>query len=154
MTKKDPRAPGAPWVLPYLMSKDAGKAIEFYKNAFGFEILEARTDDDNQVVHAELRYRDQWIMIGQEGVYEECTSVAPATNNVECPIAMCVYVDDVDQFFLKATKHGAKIKFAPDDMPWGDRACNLTDPDGYSWTFCTHTGVPAHQHGEGCCGGH
>jgi PhnB protein len=28
----------------------------------------------------------------------------------------------------------------PADMFWGDRMCSLTDPDGHTWNFATHTG--------------
>jgi PhnB protein len=26
----------------------------------------------------------------------------------------------------------------PQDMFWGDRMCNLLDPDGHSWSFATN----------------
>lgn len=153
--KKDPRMPGASWVSPYLISQDVEKIIKFYQEAFGFELLEAVEGEEGQLMHAELRYQDQFMMVGLEGTYGSMRS--PVSSGTECPIGLCVYVDDVDAFFEKAVKLGAAVRFAPDDMFWGDRACCIGDPDGYSWTFCTHTGkVPAHEHhhGEGCCGGH
>jgi len=42
--------------------------------------------------------------------------------------------------YKRATAAGAVSKSPPQEMFWGDRVCQLTDPDGHSWTFATNVG--------------
>ncbi|NNM59729.1 MAG: VOC family protein [Legionellales bacterium] len=139
MTTKDPRAPGALWVNPYLMSPDVSRSIDFYQRAFGFKLSESVKEEEGKVYHAELYYHDAFIMVGLEGQHDMPMS-CPKTTGVPSPICLCVYVDDVDSFFKAAVAQGAEVVFEPSDMFWGDRACCLLDIDGYSWTFCKHIG--------------
>ena len=156
MNKKDPRPPRAPWLSPYLISPDVKKIADFYQKAFGFKLEELAENEEGQAAHAEFWHEGALIMVGLEGEHAGPMR-APASTKTESPICLCLYVRDVDQFFAKAINHGAKVVFPPADMFWGDRACCVVDPDGYSWTFCTYLKgkKPAqHEHGDGCCGGH
>lgn len=54
------------------------------------------------------------------------------------PVAIFLYVTDVDAAFQKAVAAGAKIEAPLDNMFWGDRYGKLTDPFGHSWSMATH----------------
>ena len=121
---------------PYIMVQDVKKAAEFYKTAFHFEINELAPGDKEDVVHAELSYKNQLIMLGKQGAWGG-TSKSPATSGVESPISLYLYTADVDAFYKHALQQHAESVIAPDDMFWGDRMCSLKDIDGYVWCFAT-----------------
>jgi PhnB protein len=54
------------------------------------------------------------------------------------PIALAIYVEDVDSAFDKAVKAGATVKRPVADQFYGDRAGTLLDPFGYQWSLMTH----------------
>ena len=123
---------------PYLTVRNVDEAVQFYEKAFQFKISEVKSDDDNTALHAEMTYKDQLIMCGKEGAYGSSIQ-APATSSMESPITLCLYCDDVDEFYKKSLNHGAKSLSAPEDMFWGYRMCRLQDPDAYTWCFMTPT---------------
>jgi uncharacterized glyoxalase superfamily protein PhnB len=136
MSKRPAKPSGTPWLSPYLTVKDSDATLDFYQRAFGFEKKFAFPGPDGKTAHAEMVYRDALIMFGPEGAGGECK--APATLGVQPPVALCVYCDDVDALFARATAAGARVGFPPQDMFWGDRLCKLTDPDGHVWNFATN----------------
>jgi PhnB protein len=125
-----------PWVSPYIMVKDVDKAVDFYVKAFGFQVKEVAPDEDGSGVHAELTYNDQLIMLGKQGAFGG-TTTAPSTSNVESPITLYAYADNVDDFYQHAITNHAEGKQAPEDSFWGDRMCQLQDLDGYIWCFAS-----------------
>ena len=136
MSKRPAKPAGTPWLSPYLTVKDSDAALDFYQRAFGFEKKFAFQGPDGRTAHAEMVYRDALIMFGPEGAGGECK--APATLGVQPPVALYVYCDDVDAIYRRATAAGAKSIKPPEDMFYGDRVCELADPDGYSWWFGTN----------------
>ena len=54
------------------------------------------------------------------------------------PVALFLYVEDVDAVFARAVAAGATPKMPPADMFWGDRYAKLTDPFGHDWGLATH----------------
>jgi len=137
MTK--PRSPEFPWVSPYIIVKDVDAATDFYIKAFNFSKKELAPGDDGKSIHAELRYKDQVIMLGKEGAYGG-TTCSPATTQVESPMNLYIYCENVDQFHQHAIKAGAESLSAPEDTFWGDRMCRVKCPDGYVWAFATNIG--------------
>jgi PhnB protein len=127
----------APWLSPYIMVKDVDAAMEFYLKAFRFEKRDSAPGEDGTTWHAELRYKDQLVMLGKQGGYDKKT-LSPATSGVESPMMLYFYCEDVDKFYQHAVAAGAKSLGEPEDMFWGDRMCRLQDPDGYIWSVATH----------------
>ncbi len=137
MSQRPARPEGMPWLSPYLTVKDSDAALEFYRRAFGFETRHAVPGPDGRTMHAEVTWRDAVIMLGPEG---SCDTRSPATSGTPSPVQLYVYCDDVDALFARATEAGARPSYPPRDMFWGDRMCQLIDPDGHSWNFATHLG--------------
>jgi uncharacterized glyoxalase superfamily protein PhnB len=139
-----PKPKDTPWLTPYLTVRDAAKALAFYESAFGFTRGDVLTDDAGRVVHADVFWHEARVMFAPEDPTVPAPptgpSRAPAVSWTTSPVALYVYVDDVDLLFARATSTGAGVVSPPADMPWGDRMTSLTDPDGHTWNFATHIG--------------
>ncbi len=120
-----------------LLFKDARKALEFYKRAFGAEARYVMPGPDGKgVMHAELRIGNSIIMMGEEHPQEQCKSAETIGGS---PVSFYIYLENVDEAFRKALAAGAEARMPVDDMFWGDRAGTVRDPFGYDWTLATHT---------------
>src|SRR3990172_1782053 len=120
-------------VTPALILRDATKAIEFYKKAFGAKERELILGPDNKVMHAEIEIGNSIVMLGDEMMgYRSAETIGGS------PVAFYVYVEDVDTAFQNALDAGAKQTMKVSDMFWGDRIGQLEDPFGYKWSIATH----------------
>lgn len=132
-----PIAEGFHSVTPMLMFKDARKAIEFYKRAFGAAKRYAMPGPDGKgVMHAELLIGNSIIMMGEEHPNEQCKSAETLGGS---PVSFYIYLENVDEAFRRALEAGAEIRMPVQDMFWGDRVGTVQDPFGYSWSLATHT---------------
>jgi len=124
-------------VTPIFVFKDARKAIEFYKQAFGAEERLAMPGPDGKgVMHAELRIGNSIIMMGEENPQQRCKSAETSGGS---PVSFYLYIENVDEAFRKAIDAGAEVRMPVQDMFWGDRVGTVQDPFGYSWMLATHT---------------
>ena len=122
-------------LTPYLVIKGAAEAIEFYKSAFGAVEIIRMPGPGGRIMHAEVKIGNTMLMLSDENAergYLSPTTRGGATSSV------MLYTDDVDATFKKALAAGAKQQTAPEDMFWGDRMSNVTDPFGHSWAIATH----------------
>lgn len=132
-----PIAEGFHSVTPMLMFRDARKAIEFYKRAFGAVERYAMPGPDGKgVMHAELLIGNSIIMMGEEHPNEQCKSAETLGGS---PVSFYIYLENVDDAFQKALTAGAETRMPVQDMFWGDRVGTVQDPFGYSWSLATHT---------------
>ena len=115
------------------------RIVDFYKKAFGFEVKLLVPGKDDTTWHAELKYKDQILNVGKQGVTEGGASFkSPLSSGIESPISMYIYCENVDDFYKHAISQGAEAVTPPQDMPWGDRMCRLRDPEHYMWGFATN----------------
>jgi PhnB protein len=122
-------------VTPYLTVNDGGRAIDFYKRAFGAQEIARMQGPDGKVGHAELRIGDSIVMLADEMPGSGCRSPQALGGTTA---GIFLYVKDVDSAFRQAVSAGAKSDAEPADMFWGDRFGRLTDPFGHSWSVATH----------------
>lgn len=123
-------------VIPHLTVKDGLKAIEFYKNAFGaVETCEHFTDPEGRVGHASLRIGNAQIMLADE--LPDMGPRSPQTLGGS-PVALLIYVEDVDTQVQKAVAAGAKLVRPVENRFYGDRSGQIEDPFGHIWTLATH----------------
>lgn len=136
MNKTQPIPPGFHTLTPHLVVKDASKAIEFYKKAFGGqEIRRALAPDGKSIMHAELQIGDSRLMLVDEFPEMDCRGPQSIGGT---PVTIHMFVKNVDAAFEKAVAAGAEVKMPLADMFWGDRYGQLTDPFGHSWSLATH----------------
>src|SRR5438128_11637849 len=93
-------------VTPYLFVRDAGRAIEFYKQAFGATELMRFPKPDGKVGHAEIRISDSPIMLADE--MPEMGAKSP--QSLGGPgFSLVLHVEDSDAVFQKAVAAGATV---------------------------------------------
>lgn len=122
-------------VTPYMTVRDAARAIEFYKQAFGAVERGAMKGSDGKIIHAELRIGDSVIMLGDE--QPQFGALSPLSTG-GAGMGLHIYLEDVDSAFDRAVKAGAKVEMPVADMFWGDRYGKLADPFGHKWSIGTH----------------
>jgi PhnB protein len=122
-------------ITPYLMLRDAGRAIDFYKDVFGAVEVSRFVMPDGRVGHAELRIGDSHIMLADE--FPEMGYVGPATRG-GTTVGLNLYVADSDAVFNAAVTAGSKVLKDLADQFYGDRSGTIEDPFGHWWTISTH----------------
>ena len=127
--------PGFHTLTPHLTVRDADKALEFYKNALGAEVLNVARMPDGKVLHAMLRIGDSPLMLNDE--FPEMGGLSPLSTGGS-GVTIHIYTENVDQAFDRAVNAGAKVKMPLMDQFWGDRYGLVTDPFGHSWSLATH----------------
>jgi PhnB protein len=122
-------------ITPALTVRNAAEAIAFYKEALGAEERVRMSGPDGKITHAELKIGDSIIFLGDE--IPNMGNKSPQTLGGTSG-SLFLYVEDVDQFYQRAVRAGAKSTMPPTDMFWGDRYGTFIDPYGQSWGVGTH----------------
>jgi PhnB protein len=135
MAKALPIPRGFTAVTPYLVCEGAAEAIEFYRRAFGAEVVTRHDGPGGAVMHAEVRINGSMIMLGD--AQPERGYVGPKALKGS-PVSIMLYVDDADATVARAQKAGAKVTQPVSDMFWGDRYGTVDDPFGHHWAVATH----------------
>jgi PhnB protein len=126
---------GYPRVSPHLSVAGAAKAIDFYREVLGASERMRMGMPDGTIAHAEIEIGDSVIMVGDE--MPGGPDRTPETLGGS-PVALFVYVEDVDQVFKWAIEAGAKTVREPEDHFYGDRVAMFDDPFGHRWNIATH----------------
>lgn len=122
-------------LTPYIAVRDAARAIEFYRDAFGAVESGARfTDPEGRIGHAEVSFDDWALMLSDE--YPDYDAVSPETLGGS-PLLLHLYVDDVDATVARARELGATVLRDAENQAYGDRAATLRDPFGHRWMVST-----------------
>lgn len=120
---------------PYLIVKDATRALEFYQKAFGATEIMRIPAPEGKVGHAEIKIGAALIMLADEFPDMNCRSPQSFGGT---PVSIMVYVQDVDRFVNRAVAAGATVLRPVENKFYGDRAASLEDPFGHQWHFATH----------------
>ena len=94
-------------LTPFLTVRDAARAIEFYKQAFGAEERGVIKGPDGKIMHAELMIGDSIIMLSDE--FPEFGALSPQSSGGS-GMGLHIYVDGVDAAFDRAVKAGAQVE--------------------------------------------
>jgi lactoylglutathione lyase len=115
-------------IFPMLSCGDLGRSLAFYGDLLG-GVETYRFPDEGEPAFVALRIGES-SEIGLGGMAAE-----PVHGRAQRPasghrIELCVYVDDVDAVFARAHARHFEQVADPADMPWGERAAWIADPDG------------------------
>jgi len=119
----------------YIAVDDAAAAIDFYQRALGALERFRMPTPEGKVGHAELQIGDSMVMLSD--AFPQSTTKPPKQLG-GTSAAMLVYVDDVDAVVQQAVDAGATLATPVQDMFWGDRFGQVTDPFGHQWQIATH----------------
>ena len=122
-------------LTPHLTVRDADKALEFYKNALGAEVLQVARMPDGKVLHASLKIGDSMLMLNDE--FPEYGGLSPLSTG-GTGVTIHIYTENVDAAFDRAVSAGAQVKMPLMDQFWGDRYGIVADPFGHKWSLATH----------------
>jgi PhnB protein len=134
MAKVKPIPEGYEAAIPYLCVKNGSDAIDFYRRAFGAIEKYRMEDPSGKIGHAEMRIGDAVILLADE--YPEMGALGPQSIGGS-PVAIQLYVEDVDAVAERAMAAGAKVLRPVEDQFYGDRAGQFEDPFGHKWWLST-----------------
>lgn len=122
-------------LFPYLRVKDAGRAIEFYKQAFGVTEKFRLTEPSGRIGHAELAFGTQTVMLSDE--YPELGILGPRPGT-QTTCSIHIHVEDCDAMIRRAVELGAELLREPRDQFYGERSGSVRDPFGHEWLIGHH----------------
>jgi PhnB protein len=125
---------GASAVIPRLFCRNPADEVEFCLATFHAEERVRRPGPDGTLAHALITIGTAMVMI--EGEWPEIPNRAPSGDG-STPVALYIYVENVDQTLERAIAHGARLLMPAANQPWGDRIAWFLDPAGHVWTVAT-----------------
>jgi PhnB protein len=117
-------------VAPAIAVRDAARAIDFYKDAFGAEERYRLIDPESgKIGHAELTIHGGLLMISDE--YPQYNKAPETLGGVSAKfLIMC---PNVDLAFARAIAAGAEEVMPLADQFYGHRDARVRDPFGHEW---------------------
>ena len=112
-----------------LTADDLQTSLAWYCDVVGFHVEEEH-ERDGELRAVSLRAGEQSIVISQDDWSKG--------RDREKGQAMRLYLQtsqDVDEVAANIRARGGTLASEPTDMPWGARAFNLVDPDGFQLTI-------------------
>ncbi len=120
---------------PYLIVRDAARAIDFYTKAFGAQEQYRLAMPSGKVGHAELTIGNATIMLADE--HPDFGALSPPTIGGS-PVRLHLTVDDADAAVERAVAAGATIVRPLKNEFYGERTAMILDPFGHSWHVAAH----------------
>jgi PhnB protein len=143
MAQTKPVPEGFHTATPYLIVRDAERAIEFYKQAFGAtELMRAVDPESKKIRHAEIKIGTSPIMLADES--PQFPDWQSPQSRGGTPVHIYLYVENADAMFTRALEAGATQLLPLQDQPYGDRSGGVTDPFGHIWYVATRIRDVAH----------
>jgi len=137
-----PSPKGWPRITGTVFYNDASAGIDWLCRALGFEIRLKIDGEGGTVVHSELTFgTDGLVMVGTAAMKREGredVARSPKSMGHINTQSLMLYVDDVDALSERAKAAGGKITYGPTTTDygeeyWADRSCQVQDPEGHMW---------------------
>ena len=111
---------------------DFDAALEFYRDALGFEQLADWSGEDGRVIL--LKAGRATLELFDERQAESVDRIE-AGGRVSGPVRLAIEVDDLDGTAGRLVEAGAVAEAPPVVPPWGGRNARLRTPDGMQLTL-------------------
>jgi PhnB protein len=120
------------YFAPELVFDVVAPAVEFYKKAFGAEVLMLVKNEDGSIHLAELSLQGAIFHLHQEmpGTVERGPKGLGGTT-----VSLGVFADDPDDLMDRAVEAGARVLQPMKSHEYGYRQGTVEDPFGHHWTF-------------------
>jgi uncharacterized glyoxalase superfamily protein PhnB len=111
-------------MYPRLIVADAARAIDFYVSALGAVETARHTDDNDKIIHSELKLDSVMFAVKDE----DAGDPSPTTLGGS-PVILALDVTDGEAMVAA----GATVIYPIRDWEYGARAGRLADPFGHLW---------------------
>jgi uncharacterized glyoxalase superfamily protein PhnB len=133
MKAAKPIPAGINTLTTHFVVRDAPKAIDFYKRAFGAEVVDTMLGPDGKTIwHARLRIGNSNLFLADEGTVQGDRSPQSLGGS---PASIQMYVEDAQAAWKRAIDAGATEKMPLKEAFWGDLYGQLVDPFGFRWAI-------------------
>lgn len=122
-------------ITPSLIYDDALTAIDWLRRAFGFEEVFRVLGPSGEVLYAELRYGQDFLML-EATPNNDLRLVSPRTLEGRSH-GVCVQVTDVEAHLRTAEAAGARVVRLFERTDHGPQY-SVLDLEGHLWTFGTY----------------
>ena len=109
-------------VMPWIISHDTAKLLDFIKQAFGAQELTRLYNEDGTIAHAEVKIGNS--IVGGFDAREGWPNT---------PCFLRLYIEDADAVYQQALSAGAITVTEMTNLSWGDRGGRVRDPLGNIW---------------------
>lgn len=122
-----------PSISSSLFYQNPRAAIEFLRDAFGFELTFLLEDENGNLAHSQMSWGDGMIMVGTEW---SDNHKSPKSIGGKCTQTCHIQMNEgIDAHCETARQAGAEIIQEPETQFYGDRTYRARDPEGHIWTF-------------------
>ncbi|MEQ8664728.1 MAG: VOC family protein [Rhodospirillales bacterium] len=141
--KVKPVPTGYRTVTPYLVVRGADAALSYYEAALGATIVSRHTDETGtSVIHAEMKIGNAIVLVCDEA--PEIGVLSPSSLGAT-PVAMHLYLTDLDVAWERAVNSGARVLVPLHDTLVGERFGKIVDPFGHVWTLAMRIALPSNE---------
>jgi PhnB protein len=136
MTESKPKTPeGMHTITPHIVVKGAAGAADWYKQILGAEELGRIEIPGGKLMQVELRFGDSAVMLADE--FPEWGVLSPLSIGGTATV-LHLYTNDVDAVWKGAVDAGAEVRQPLQNVFWGERYGQITDPFGHRWGLAQH----------------
>jgi PhnB protein len=122
-------------ITPHIVVREAGRAAEWYKEAFGAEERGRIPVPGGKFMQIELWFGDSAVMIADE--FSEAGVLSPQAIGGN-PVVLHFSTENVEDLWKRTIEAGAEVVQPLQDQFWGDRYGQIRDPFGYRWGLAQH----------------
>ena len=122
--------------IAFLGYEDAGAALDWLEQAFGFERSSVHEGPNGSIAHAELRFGDSMVMLG--AAFDNDWGIRTPRELGGVNQGVYVIVDDIEAHHERARRAGAEIVRPLADTDYESREYMARDPEGNIWSFGTY----------------
>ena len=122
-------------ITPHLVVGDSAAAADWYKHVLGAEERNRIELPGGKLMQVELWFGDSAVMLADE--FPEAGVLSPLSVGGTATV-LHLYTNDVDALWNRAVDAGAAVRQPLQDVFWGERYGQITDPFGHRWGLAQH----------------
>jgi PhnB protein len=136
MTESKAKAPERMHTItPHIVVGDAAAAADWYTQILGAEERSRIEVPGGKIMQVELWFGDSAVMLADE--FPELGVLSPLSVGGTATV-LHLYTNDVDALWKRAVDAGAEVRQPLQNVFWGERYGQITDPFGHRWGLAQH----------------
>ena len=122
-------------ITPHIVVGDAARAVDWYRAVFGAEERGRLEVPGGKLMQVELWFGDSAVMLADE--FPEMGVLSPQSVGGTATV-LHFSTEEVDSVWQRALDGGAEVRQPLQDVFWGERYGQITDPFGHRWGIAQH----------------